>query len=1098
MRPFWWVKIFQKWLHQIDQNSEEKEEEELPSIQEENHLFFGGIPRIKPLSRDATTGLCTFQVLLGQRYHSSYPHAFDTFLETLHHIRHRTPTVFDAFHQLCDQGKILKGIVPEKITLLAINDYFHPQQEKKKKTYHVIITLLYRISVAYHLGDATTIPLNLQLFVDEHLPLCAYLLRHPHRYEDRDLMFVHRNSESLCESALVQWCPRVYDEKTDLPWIAYGGFLPDLTSCLELGDLWYGSRTQQVNLLRSVVHLFVTKMQPHKCTNRNFAPILKRYGARYPVLIRLFRLIIELGLLGNYPTAKKRPAFDTRVLIHESLRGSIGAPLLGNKAFIHWVLTNEKLCYFISREMCAYMIDRDISIRVVLEEETQWERMIGLVREANDYWRARLLPILCGDEAARDEMIRQLQLYHNQALRCNTKLMKGHFEDIILGFMDKLRAATPPQQSDLNRMNYQDADGNLEYLIRRVVTREVLDRQMVLHCWQIDRDDYRRSHLECPIVDDDDDPWIVSLRKIAAETEASPWVPLPGPYVIRIHWMKMMGITSEGYRLLKRLLFRYESRLLTDKRINELLLAIRRGSERDFNLLYLYLCRIAQYQTIMRHFRLEERTAKAQEYTLRLKMRLMPWQKLSPYYSHPVFCSICHHWSLAEVRLVDPRTWVDIYAMGMSYVAYHPKEQRIFCDKQVTITSNGNGEKKRKRKGKKKDGGSGGYDDEEDDDEDDEEDDAPIDENDPVARAQRDLRLMKRLNREITDTTQGAIVGGGGDAMPPLMKTRAPATAAIYSRKKRRHVSNRGVSTSNADVALTKLLSPNVPVELSEGKHAGSANNGHARKQRHSNSNLKMITYKMVTRGGRENTLLLSRKPWLAETGRGQLLNCHETPMVHAEILGHEHCLGGKRWVLCEICGCITPLENYCLDPEGRITCGIHMAVRDVPPVDTIDHALMRLAPTAPIECMACGKHFMSSFTAAPSSSSGVVGEDDIIGDAFDEEDAQKKLHSYHSKFELVEIIEDVFFKTLKPGDFRRTPFWLCSEDYGALLTSNLFDIQNGPLMSRVLRVLHYKFMRKHMITTSTSAGWAKPASATAAAANAASAIAAASHHHRR
>lgn len=232
--------------------------------------------------------------------------------------------------------------------------------------------------------------LRWQLFIDTHIDLVRYILRTGHYY-DCNLLDSRKNKDnngSVC--AVKQYMP--LDRN-----FAYAGNLPDMTSCVFAGNMWYDGRPKYkvVTLSHALIHIIASKTQPKKCQLRNFLNIIYKYVAKFPILRDFFREMLRVSLLGNYEHARCRPHFETRIKLYEELTLGSGTERANggynDTNFFYFLLDNDKLVFQATKEFYMYNNERNYALDMIMQDGTKdWKAVREVMRNSMDLARSLL------------------------------------------------------------------------------------------------------------------------------------------------------------------------------------------------------------------------------------------------------------------------------------------------------------------------------------------------------------------------------------------------------------------------------------------------------------------------------------------------------------------------------------------------------------------------------------------------------------------------------------------------------------------------------------------------------------------------------------
>lgn len=496
------------------------------------------------------------------------------------------------------------------------------EQQHPPEDHTVVAALLLRLWWAHYLIRVDCKPrqdrcneFRWQLFIDTHIELCAYILTHG---SFRDTVLLDPDYNTL--QPLVHIVDTLYPH--DIRFY-YSGELPDLTPCLDYGNLWFDMRPRTDTLLSALVHIFICKPQSQKCQVRNFIRILLRYFKAYPVMVILLRMIIRVSLLGNYPFCTYRPSFKRRMEIYRSFE-----QLRINNDLFLWMVENECVVYMMTKEFYSYLVCEQYVLDIVLSKTGQWQEVKKLTQESMDTMRL-MLDTLNGYER-HIRITEELQERHNESLHYISKLRKGNFPDIVLALMTKIHE----RNQTANVLRADD--------FHRFVPENI------------------RQYLEL-------------VAGVVADNTSG---------YVELRWLKCVGITDDGYERIRSLYFEYEQLDIADNALERHLLRIYEGCTNDFYLIMYYLKAIVTIYA-EREYPLPLSCLLNQVQALRMRLRLLPWEELSAetddlYY----YCKSCGKWACPMVDTASPKGALNVYARGCDKALRDHQTGDLYCGKQ--------------------------------------------------------------------------------------------------------------------------------------------------------------------------------------------------------------------------------------------------------------------------------------------------------------------------------------------------------------------------------------------------------------------------------
>ncbi len=486
----------------------------------------------------------------------------------------------------------------------------------------------------------------LQLFEDTHLPLCDYVAR-TDSIADDVFESVEHNTDDLTRSALEQYMPLDTN-------VAHAGALPDLTPCIDMGNIWYDVRPKPrtETIVCALIHIIACKTQNHKCQLRNFMRILLGYFCKYPPMIRLFRMIIEISLLGNYPHARYRPSLRTRVRLHASLRSE----RLTDEMLFLWMHENHRLIYYVTKEYYVHMVEGQHALERVLCETGHWAEVKNVVVGAMDIARMTLEE---DDGFNRDSCFGRIDedmaQMHQRSLSYITKLRKHTFLEMMIHEMDKVheRLAITKESTAVQTS---------EMMLVRMMTMS--------------------EHVSEGSSESDDgllDPFYTLLYDMQLVVDERFQVGAS----VELRWLKCFGIGEAACNAVHHLYYDYECRDIADNTIGSRLSSFYRESPRDFHLVHVFFRMVGERHSLSEH-KLSADYAHNQRHALRARNFVPPWKTLPADADLFWFCGICRRWLSPVVDPHSKKGVMNVYARGPDKALFDHSNDQIYCGLQNT------------------------------------------------------------------------------------------------------------------------------------------------------------------------------------------------------------------------------------------------------------------------------------------------------------------------------------------------------------------------------------------------------------------------------
>ncbi len=511
--------------------------------------------------------------------------------------------------------------------------------EERGDTHVVLASAMYRISRCQRLMDKRPSPglaYHLQLFVDTHLDLFSYMLEH-REFSDGKLLDAWENRDDLARSVVEQY------EPSDRS-VTHAGDLPDLTPLADAGDVWREMKTKTLrkSVAATIVHIVFCKTLAHKCLIRNFRDILSEGLASQPILLELFRMVIEISALGNYPHARSRPSFARRIEIRRAFHGRRA---LDDEELLCWMRTNNLFVYWATKELHVFMLERQYAMDVAMCESLKWTGAKGVTVGAMDSAR-RLID--CDPtqfeggtfSAVETELARR----HQNWLAYITKLKKASFEESVLQWMEKVFRTRILRKKSA-------AVQTCETALADIVKGEI----------------------------------IALLRRMEAAVEEL--VPRVQNEVLELELlMRRFAVTGPGVDAICSLRADYENGSAADNAMIRRMTAIYEDSERDFCIMHVFFSMVRDRRAFASHA-LSLRCAERQTAALRAKLWLGPWDPLPDAADRYYYCSVCERWLAPTVESKVKRSRRAEHAQGCDSVLYDHGTQGLYCGRQKMSVS---------------------------------------------------------------------------------------------------------------------------------------------------------------------------------------------------------------------------------------------------------------------------------------------------------------------------------------------------------------------------------------------------------------------------
>lgn len=161
--------------------------------------------------------------------------------------------------------------------------------------------------------------------------------------------------------------------------------LPDVISFIRVCNIRCDTSPDIRGIVSAVCHI-LSKATNHNCLPRNTADIMRKYACEFPVIGTFIEEMIQVSLLGNYPTARRRPKLWTRVAIRRAFRREY----CPSRVF-DWISRHDKLSRYCTREFYMYCIGfLPLVEDTLMSSWCDWTNARHMVLEAMDLMRENL------------------------------------------------------------------------------------------------------------------------------------------------------------------------------------------------------------------------------------------------------------------------------------------------------------------------------------------------------------------------------------------------------------------------------------------------------------------------------------------------------------------------------------------------------------------------------------------------------------------------------------------------------------------------------------------------------------------------------------
>ena len=518
----------------------------------------------------------------------------------------------------------------------------------------------------------------LQLFIDTHIEL-ALGMHATATYDDAGLNDIDRNPTSIGASILKANFP--HDARA-----MHCGDLPDLSACIQFASVWFQVRakTTAESVADALIHLVAVKTQTHKCQVRNFAQIAFRFGKDYPQIMPLFRALLSVSLLGNYPHARFRPDFAARLHIVHSVRRVV----CSDRELFLYLRENEQFAYGVVKEYYRYLVAQRPAFEAVLEETTRWAAVRDCVGEAMD--QARSVAALApgngtpSGRARMDAFFVRVRAPAGQALAAaEASVLPVDPQGAMVGGNEELHGdAVRTISADMHAL-HEVSELPLITKMRKALFSGIIVPEM-RKCF---KDLYLKDHVVRPQSSlmqlaelDGSERAAVTVRAIRLIVERR--VPRHDSCEpLELGWLAYLGVSSEGLAALRAMCYDYETKDIADNSIMRRIRSIHDHAARDFFVMHTFFEAVEEWRAGA-GFSLPRCYAESQAAVLRAKTFTPPYVPLPPGADLYYMCQACHRWLSDVVVRGDPDTRENRHSMNFKNALYSYDTGKIYCGRQ--------------------------------------------------------------------------------------------------------------------------------------------------------------------------------------------------------------------------------------------------------------------------------------------------------------------------------------------------------------------------------------------------------------------------------
>jgi hypothetical protein len=590
------------------------------------------------------------RILLGQSKHltEKFPYFLVDFIDTVNAFREIKidQNFFSSQHYyIFDSKQKTIFCLDYEIVKRAISLY---ETQSIANNSSIILALVYRLILAtFILNKNQTSTKNkhrhkalyAQLFIDTHLDLIRFMSFN-NVYEDEDLISKFSEKMGVYYPALTCYYPS--DDR-----FIFGGDLPDFTTCIDIINLWNDVKPKGDTIFSAIIHL-LCKTQNQKCQQRNMISIVKNYFIKYPILIDLYRLIIQISLLGNYPNVINRPDILTRMDIYFTF----DKRNMSDSKFYEWLEQNEFILNYASKEFFLYITEVNWLMNEVLKSEVTWDLIKNNIYSAMDTTRSILKrKDLYIDNLFNENMSKEEFDFISEINKINIETFKKIQSELIVYHEDALRF--------LNRSKKTSFLNIVEKQMFKIVESNALDKFST-----------------APVRNEDFIPPQI-LEIIDYTIQAINWVngdPFP------LKWLIFFGLQRDSFEIFSKLYYDFEKKITGESEIYKELVAIYINEKIDFHILYYYTKELLTKSET--HIFLLPKAIRDEQYeALKRRYKILPWQTLDEKLYQFYYCRACKNWSSPHISF--NRTDLNaVYSYGIYNAIYNFDTNTLTCKRE--------------------------------------------------------------------------------------------------------------------------------------------------------------------------------------------------------------------------------------------------------------------------------------------------------------------------------------------------------------------------------------------------------------------------------
>ncbi len=516
-----------------------------------------------------------------------------------------------------------------------------------------------------------------QLFSDQHLDLLRHVAAYG-RASDDALEESWNNEELGTESALDAHHPDAFWK------VPYCGHLPDMSNLVGAGLLGFSVADPPNNQAGSLLNVLVRKEQYYKCRIRSIDDVIEDDCRRYPAVLNLLMMILEVSLLGAYPHSRFRPDLDTRMWIRTSFQRwkDVSGDLCPEDAIL-WIHQNKELVSYALREFYVYNTEASGVLDRLYFSVMEWQEIKDSIRGAMEVVRSMFDVAYDDDEPSGG--VRSTPVVgpgpdpepaRTEAWSAGNSSARERAKDVLQQIEYFLSYHSRKNSGLISRLTKTDAVGS----VHKALESEAKSREFPPP----------DAALPSSVLED----------AKAAAFHVSRTAPTPEVLVL---WLKHLGTSPTGLKLAYDAFSGFEDRVVTPNVLSafakNLADAEADADPGDFRLVRHFFSELYRRKMLYAHT-VSEDLARNQRRALRWRAGLLPWEPDLLEMGWMYYCEKCMTWLSPAVKRCPSRDRTEeggegkkkvkrkrpgktqsIYEHGVKDVVYDPFSDRLYCRK---------------------------------------------------------------------------------------------------------------------------------------------------------------------------------------------------------------------------------------------------------------------------------------------------------------------------------------------------------------------------------------------------------------------------------